>query len=198
MKRTFKLAAMLFAVVAISTGCHKENKENNDGGGTITNHNWVDLGLPSGTLWATCNVGANTPEEYGDYFGQENGYHFSPMDEATANWGSQWKTPTVEQWNELIHFTTRINAIQNNVNGRQFTSANGNSLFLPAAGIRKNDSGELSGVGTSGYYWSSTRDLDYPHNPKYLNFWEIFCQIKCSPNYSFCNNGLPVRPVRAN
>lgn len=29
---------------------------------------YVDLGLPSGTLWATCNVGANTPEEYGDYF----------------------------------------------------------------------------------------------------------------------------------
>ena len=31
-------------------------------------HDWVDLGLPSGTLWATCNVGANSPEEYGDYF----------------------------------------------------------------------------------------------------------------------------------
>ena len=31
-------------------------------------HEWVDLGLPSGTLWATCNVGANNPEEYGDYF----------------------------------------------------------------------------------------------------------------------------------
>ncbi len=33
-----------------------------------TAHAWVDLGLPSGTLWATCNVGANSPEEYGDYF----------------------------------------------------------------------------------------------------------------------------------
>ena len=32
------------------------------------NHEWVDLGLPSGTLWATCNVGANAPEEYGDHF----------------------------------------------------------------------------------------------------------------------------------
>ena len=31
-------------------------------------HEWVDLGLPSGTLWATCNVGASKPEEYGDYF----------------------------------------------------------------------------------------------------------------------------------
>ena len=32
------------------------------------NYEWVDLGLPSGTLWATCNVGASAPEEYGDYF----------------------------------------------------------------------------------------------------------------------------------
>ena len=31
-------------------------------------HEYVDLGLPSGTLWATCNVGATEPEEYGDYF----------------------------------------------------------------------------------------------------------------------------------
>ena len=31
-------------------------------------HEYVDLGLPSGTLWATCNVGASKPEEYGDYF----------------------------------------------------------------------------------------------------------------------------------
>ena len=33
-----------------------------------SSHDWVDLGLPSGTLWATCNIGAHSPEEYGDYF----------------------------------------------------------------------------------------------------------------------------------
>ena len=39
------------------------------GGGTPQdNHEYVDLGLPSGTLWATMNIGANTPEEYGSYF----------------------------------------------------------------------------------------------------------------------------------
>ncbi len=36
--------------------------------GGAESHDYVDLGLPSGTLWATCNVGANSPEEYGDYF----------------------------------------------------------------------------------------------------------------------------------
>lgn len=40
-------------------------------------HDWVDLGLPSGTLWATCNVGAENPEDYGDYFawGETIGYN---------------------------------------------------------------------------------------------------------------------------
>lgn len=39
-------------------------------------HDYVDLGLPSGTLWATCNIGAETPEDNGDYFawGEINGY----------------------------------------------------------------------------------------------------------------------------
>ena len=41
---------------------------NPDNSGTLDGHDYVDLGLPSGTLWATCNVGANSPEEYGDYF----------------------------------------------------------------------------------------------------------------------------------
>ena len=36
--------------------------------GTTDGHSWVDLGLPSGKKWATCNVGATSPEEYGDYF----------------------------------------------------------------------------------------------------------------------------------
>ena len=36
--------------------------------GTLNGYEWVDLGLPSGLKWATCNVGASQPEEYGDYF----------------------------------------------------------------------------------------------------------------------------------
>ena len=36
--------------------------------GTINGHEWVDLGLPSGTRWATCNVGGTKSHEYGEYF----------------------------------------------------------------------------------------------------------------------------------
>ncbi len=38
------------------------------GGRSHNSHEYVDLGLPSGTLWATCNIGATNPEDYGDYF----------------------------------------------------------------------------------------------------------------------------------
>lgn len=73
MKRfTRALAAiMLMAAVVFVAGCNKPEDEltnsGGNGGGNDT-HAYVDLGLPSGTLWATCNVGASKPEEYGDYF----------------------------------------------------------------------------------------------------------------------------------
>ena len=44
------------------------NSGGGGGGGGLNGHTYVDLGLPSGTLWAACNVGANAPEDYGDYF----------------------------------------------------------------------------------------------------------------------------------
>ena len=44
------------------------NSGNNSATGTANGHEWVDLGLPSGLKWATCNVGATKPEEYGNYY----------------------------------------------------------------------------------------------------------------------------------
>ncbi|MCR5361309.1 MAG: Ig-like domain-containing protein [Bacteroidales bacterium] len=50
-------------------------------------HEYVDLGLPSRLLWATCNVGASSPEEYGDYFawGETTGYNSG---KTTFNWST--------------------------------------------------------------------------------------------------------------
>ena len=59
------MALLMFAMVGM-TSCEKEIAIENDG--EINGHGYVDLGLPSGTLWATCNVGAITPEGYGDYY----------------------------------------------------------------------------------------------------------------------------------
>ena len=54
-----------------------------------TVHEYVDLGLPSGTLWATCNIGAENPEDYGEYFawGETVGGKTS-YDVSNYNWGT--------------------------------------------------------------------------------------------------------------
>ena len=68
------MALTILSIVMVATmGCNKTDDPNNGGGGgnggnTYNGHAYVDLGLPSGTLWATCNVGADAPEDYGDYF----------------------------------------------------------------------------------------------------------------------------------
>ena len=54
--------------------------------GTINGKDYVDLGLPSGTLWATCNVGASEPEEYGDYFAWGETTPKSTYDWSTYRW----------------------------------------------------------------------------------------------------------------
>ena len=56
MKKILTLLSSAF----IAAGAWAQNMENG--------HEYVDLGLPSGTLWATCNIGADAPESYGDYY----------------------------------------------------------------------------------------------------------------------------------
>lgn len=57
-------------MMVFAAGCNKPDGPNhgNDQGNELNGHEYVDLGLPSGTLWATCNIGADTVEEFGDYF----------------------------------------------------------------------------------------------------------------------------------
>ena len=52
----------------ISFTTEEEEEEGCEPDGEIAGHYYVDLGLPSGLKWATCNVGATSPEDYGDYF----------------------------------------------------------------------------------------------------------------------------------
>ena len=194
-------------------------------------HAYVDLGLPSGTKWATCNVGADSPEDYGDYFAwgettPKDTYNWSTYqhcngsyatltkyctdasygyegftddlttllpedDAATANWGSGWRMPTREEWQELYNNTTVTWTTQNGVNGRLFTASNGNSLFLPAAGYRYNSF--LGYTDSWGVYWSSSLRTDYPSIAWYFYF--------DSDNYSMNDGsrayGRSVRPVRS-
>ena len=189
---------------------------------------WVDLGLPSGLLWATRNVGATSPEDYGDYFAwgettpksvysgityiysrdydqltkycnnSDYGYNgftdnltiLQPGDDAaTANYGG--RTPTKEEWEELINNTTVTWTTQNGVNGRLFTGTNGNSLFLPAAGFREYFS--LDDAGSYGYYWSSSLHTDDPDGAWDFGFDSGYQGMNGSLRYC----GLSVRAVRS-
>lgn len=148
----------------------------------------IDLGLPSGTKWACCNVGANKPEDYGGYYAwgeteEKTTYNWNTYnhydgssstchnigrdiagtqyDVAHVKWGGSWVMPSREQINELLINCTHEWTTVNSVNGRKFTSkTNGGSIFLPAAGERGNS--ELSNAGGYGDYWSSTLYESYP------------------------------------
>ena len=62
------VALTLTFVMLFFSGCKPEEQPDDGGYGTYNGHDYVDLGLPSGTLWATSNVGANATEDFGDYF----------------------------------------------------------------------------------------------------------------------------------
>ena len=146
---------------------------------------YVDLGLPSGTLWAKWNVGATSETEYGNYYkygkgsaqypatsgesnysGTENPLAAS-ADTAAQEWGGDWHMPTSAQCAELTANTTYEWTTIDGVNGGKFTAQNGNYIFIPAAGYCYN--GILDYVGSSGFVWSSTPYRD-GNNSYYLFF----------------------------
>ncbi len=221
-------------------------KEVVDRSGVIDGRAYVDLGLPSGTLWATCNVGADNPEDYGLYFawGETTGYtqdtsdghsfgwasykyyngdnvaltkycddssygyngfkdnltELLPEDDAaTANWGSGWRMPTIEQFEELINssYTTTTWTTRNGKYGRLITSKmsgyTNRSIFLPVAGYRYDSS--LGYAGSYGFCWSRTLGAGGagPGGARYLGFGSSYISADGDSYRCF---GQSVRPVR--
>ena len=163
--------------------------------GFINGHEWVDLGLPSGTKWATCNVGASTPEEYGGYYawgetqekkeyawstythcnGSANTCHNlgsdiagTQCDVAHVKWGGSWVMPSLDQIKELVSNSSAQWTTKNGVYGMSFTGPNGGTIFLPAVGFRWSD--YLRYDGSNGFYWSSTLHPSYSNYAYYLSF----------------------------
>lgn len=68
MKKTLKSLSVIILMVFMigATGCMKDKTP--DYSGSLDGHDYIDLGLPSGTLWASCNIGAATPESCGWWF----------------------------------------------------------------------------------------------------------------------------------
>ena len=159
------------------------------------NYESIDLGLPSGVKWATFNVGATTPEEYGNY------YAWGETEQAAASWGGEWRMPSKDDFQELIDKCEWEWMSKNGVNGYKVIGPNGNSIFLPAAGVKI--AGVTNDDKTHGGYWSSTIDNELAYYLMFSYSEEGFenDDYGIVPNelyvlYQYDNNiGMTIRPV---
>lgn len=184
-------------------------------------HHYVDLGLPSGTLWATRNVGADTLYEYGDYFAwgeiaSKDSYKINnsqtynkemktllpdsngdisgnpAYDAATAIWGPEWKIPTYEEQLELFE-NCKFEPMKTShgTNGYLVTGPNSNYIFLPASGYRDGEYGDHQAGNYFGHYWSST-PAEWHGESILLHFEKGYSQ---NPYYALRYYGCSIRPV---
>ena len=177
--------------------------------GMINGHQYVDLGLSSGLKWATCNIGADSPEDYGNYYAwgetetkaeytEDNSVTFGQQlndisgnaqyDAAAANWGGSWRMPTRDEIRELIYNCSWTPETQNGVDGFKVTGSNGNYIFIPASGYRDGSSSYIYG---ECYYWSSTPH-QYSSDYSYILYSDYEYQSE-DMNYRY--RGLTIRPV---
>ena len=202
--------------------------------GNTSDHEFVDLGLPSGTLWATTNVGATSPHDIGLLFawGDTEGHGTDPSDgykfdwnnykwaevvgedsyftkycvdskrgldgfsdfkyvldldddAATANWGEEWRTPSLTQFKELQQYCTWEPDEVHGVPGYRVTGDNGNSIFLPETGWRIDED-----YNPGGAYWA--RNAKPGDNGGAYQFaWDDWGSYE----YGGRCNGQCVRPV---
>lgn len=176
----------------------------------------VDLGLPSGTKWACCNVGASVPDLYGDryYWGgttplapgvEDDAYSYpywgydditipyfigkTQYDAAYVTWGGEWYMPSRNQCQELCENTSYQWTSLNGVEGIEVTGRNGNSIFMPAGGGFYNGDRMTEGTGCS-YWTSNDNDRDYARILCFKNGESLRTGI------DYVSRGHYIRPVQ--
>lgn len=177
----------------------------------VNGHEYVDLGLPSGTLWAKMNVGATSETDYGNYYkygagseifdwttdfyqGRENPLSLD-KDTAYQVWGNPWHMPTKEQCEELINNTTYEQLDVNGVTCGKFTAQNGNYIYIPAAGAADSYHNNYHDVGTYGQCWASTPRID-PERPNDYGAYNLYTDWSQGDiNVNGITIGYPIRPV---
>ena len=173
-------------------------------------HEYVDLGLPSGTKWATKNIGANSEAEYGKYYGYGKGERdysmtsgetpytgtenplASSADTATQLWGSKWHIPTREQFKELTA-NTNCELLSS---GYKFINKNDSSkyIILPYSGFYNQGSTIISSRDSRGTYMSSNSlysDALYIYTFEFVksDMWNNGC------DGGYDKRNTPIRPV---
>lgn len=198
----------------------KEEKEQTTG--ELNGHEYVDLGLPSGTLWATCNVGANKPGDYGSYFAWGETQSKISYSWDTYKYANGTSNMLTKYCNKADNFTTlqasddpatanwgsgwrtpakaQWEELINNTT-HKWTTRNGKQgrLFTAKNGqslflpaAGKQWGSGLSGAGKYGSYWSRSLDTDLPCYAIGLELFSTFCSMFGD----YRGNGFSVRPVR--
>ena len=189
--------------------------------GVHNGHEWVDLGLS--VLWATCNVGASSPSDYGgyylygettemsDYTLDKGGFIIekatnklnisgkSKYDAATALWGKGWRIPTKAEFDELCNECDWEWINMNGHKGYKVTGPNGGSLFLPASGdCGWKHSPEIGIVGEFAdrdkYGWYLSSSLDKYYRNNVNVLYFFSTFISVDAIYRF-GAGRSIRPV---
>lgn len=185
-------------------------------------HEWVDLGLPSGLKWATCNVGASSPEDYGDYFAwgeteKKKKYTLHNCTTLEQVLGDSFikglidsngnLTPSHDaaqaNWGESWRMPTETEfqeLIDNcnwewiKVNGKCGHKVIGpnGNSIFLPAAGFRSDS-SLCRAGKFGFYWSSTIIIKYPDTAYILDFGSGYPEIGSYSGYIY--QGRSVRPV---
>ena len=215
MKRLFYTFSLLL-VVSIAFTSHGNNSDNDSitnyppgiGNPTITTDPGVLIGT---TRWATRNVAAYGtfapyPESAGMFFQWGCPQYWSSSDAIVTGWNSAnilgttwypeydpcpagWRLPTSAEL-VALHNAGSVRATRNSVNGRYFGTYP-YRIFLPAAGLRIDRNAMLSGVNTSGSYWSNT----YRDSRRAVGLW-FNNAGRIRTNYAWGRaNGLSVRCV---
>ena len=177
----------------------------------IDGHEYVDLGLPSGTKWATMNIGASVEAQIGNYYqygkgsaqyaatsgqsdysGTENPLSMS-VDSARQVWGGRWHTPTKTQVEELIANTSHQyteNFECTGVSGVIRTASNGNYIFLPACGQYLSGSLDFTSLAL---LWTSTPNTYNGNKTAYfIDGSTTDIRVRGDLGRSY---GRPIRPV---
>ena len=177
--------------------------------GRVNGYDAIDLGLS--VRWASCNVGASRPEEFGGLFtyGDPTGKRYTQnisdypeginivdtdSDMAKILWGNGWRLPTEKEFRELEEKCTWQYIETNNLQGYRVVGPNGESIFFPFAGftidgINRREATEKYTVNNYGHYWSGESGGTYAYT---LNLCRSYVEIS---HDRYVYYGQSVRPV---
>nr|WP_298160469.1 hypothetical protein [uncultured Prevotella sp.] len=212
MRKILRLFPMMLLCLCVLTACSSDDGDNNgdsnckNGVYVINGHKFVDLGLPSGLLWAECNIGASEPEEAGysyrwgevepinydiEYkFKDGNTYTkytkkdakttLEPEDDAaTVLWGKNCRMPTKKEFEELVKNCKWKFADE--YGDATVTGPNGNHIFLPKRPF-------------SIMYRTSSFDTTYPTDECVYSL-QLYRENTVVVAHTSRTTGMSIRPV---